>query len=160
VCSGCGVSRATALMGVLTRWRGDLGLGLFCWGFAYCPGCGGWTFLGGLGEGPFCGHAVERVLFCGGSLGGPSVAFCGYATWLAWWWIGGAFMGIPASLLSISGLVAWCYETHRFASRCLARFRGTPLKGGCESDVRRGLMCLCWSWTTPWGVGASVFSLG
>jgi hypothetical protein len=30
VCSGCGVSRATALRGVLTRWI--RGLGLFCWG--------------------------------------------------------------------------------------------------------------------------------
>jgi len=40
--------------------EGDLGLGLFCWGFA-CLKCGGWTFLGGLGEGPFCGHDVERV---------------------------------------------------------------------------------------------------
>ncbi|MFZ8812082.1 MAG: hypothetical protein ACO2PN_28775 [Pyrobaculum sp.] len=55
-------------MGLLTRWRGDLGLGLFCWGFAYCPKCGGWTFLGGLGEGSLCGHEVEGflALFCGG----------------------------------------------------------------------------------------------
>ena len=51
MCCGRGVSRATALMGLLTRWKGDLGLGLFCWGFAYCPKCGGWTYLGGLGEG-------------------------------------------------------------------------------------------------------------
>jgi sulfate adenylyltransferase len=83
MCCGRGVSRATALMGLLTRWKGDLGLGLFCWGeFAYCPKCGGWAFLGGLGEGSLCGHVVEGflALFCGGSLGGPSVAFCGYAT--------------------------------------------------------------------------------
>ncbi len=38
-------------------------------------------------------------------------------------------MGIPSSLLSISGLEAWCYETHRFASRCLARIRGAPFEG-------------------------------
>jgi hypothetical protein len=41
----------------------------------------------------------------GGSLGGPSAAFCGYASWLAWWWISGASMGIPSSLLSISGVM-------------------------------------------------------
>ncbi len=55
--------------------------------FAYCLKCGGWTFLGGLGVGPFCGRVVEGflALFCGGSFGGPSAAFCGYASWLAWW---------------------------------------------------------------------------
>jgi len=46
--------------------------------FAYCLKCGGWTFLGGLGEGPFCGHVVEGflALFCGVFLEGlrpPSV---------------------------------------------------------------------------------------
>jgi hypothetical protein len=97
---------SSGIDGVLTRWRGDLGLGLFCWGFAYCPKCGRWTFLSGLGEGSLCGHVVEGflALFCGGSLGGPSATFCGCATWLAWWWISGASMGIPSSLLSISGL--------------------------------------------------------
>jgi hypothetical protein len=86
--------------------EGGLGLGLFCWGFAYCLKCGGWTFLGGPGEGSLCGHVVEGflALFCGGSLGGPSATFCGCASWLAWWWISGASMGIPSSLLSISGL--------------------------------------------------------
>ncbi len=76
--------------------------------FAYCPKCGGWTFLGGLGEGSLCGRVVEGFLApsCGGSFGGPSAAFCGYASWLAWWWISGASMGIPSSLLSISGLEA------------------------------------------------------
>ena len=29
--------------------------------FAYCPKCGEWTYLGGPGEGPLCGHEVERV---------------------------------------------------------------------------------------------------
>ena len=48
---------------------------------------------------------------------------------MTWWWIGGASMGIPSSLLSISGLEAWCYETHRFVSRCLARIRGAPFEG-------------------------------
>ena len=38
-------------------------------------------------------------------------------------------MGIPSSLLSISGLKAWCYETHRFASRCIAGIRGSPFEG-------------------------------
>jgi hypothetical protein len=38
-------------------------------------------------------------------------------------------MDIPSSLLSISGLEAWCYEAHRFASRRLARLRGTPFEG-------------------------------
>jgi len=38
-------------------------------------------------------------------------------------------MGIPSSLLSISGLEAWCYETHRFASRCIAGIRGSPFEG-------------------------------
>jgi sulfate adenylyltransferase len=78
-------------MGVLTRWRGDLGLGLFCWGFAYCPKCGGWTFLGGLGEGSLCGHVVEGflALLCGGF----SWRDFGYLLWLCvlvsvvvdWW---------------------------------------------------------------------------
>ncbi len=88
-----------------------------------------------VGEGSLCGHVVEGflALFCGGSLGGPSAAFCGYASWLAWWWISGASMGIPSSLLSISGLEAWCYETHRFASRCLARIRGAPFEGSVRS---------------------------
>jgi hypothetical protein len=55
-------------MDVLTRWRGDLGLGLFCRGFAYCLKCGGWTYLGGPGEGSLCGHVVVGFLafFCGG----------------------------------------------------------------------------------------------
>ncbi len=80
--------------------EGGLGLGLFCWGFAYCPKCGGWTFLGGLGEGSLCGHVVEGflALLCGGSFGGPSAACCGYVSWLAWWWISGASMGIPSFL--------------------------------------------------------------
>jgi hypothetical protein len=52
-------------------------------------------------------------------------------------------MGIPLSLLSISGLEAWCYEAHRFVSRCLARIRGTPFEGVCETDVRRGALCVC-----------------
>ena len=26
--------------------EGGLGLGLFCWGFAYCPKCGGWWARG------------------------------------------------------------------------------------------------------------------
>jgi len=92
-----------------------------------------------VGEGSLCGHVVEGflALFCGGSLGGPSAAFCGYASWLAWWWISGVSMGIPSSLLSISGLEAWCYEAHRFASRCLARIRGA-----CEADVRRYMLVL------------------
>jgi len=63
--------------------EGGLRIGAVLLGeFAYCPKCGGWAFLGGLGEGSLCGHVVEGflALFCGGSLGGPSVAFCGYAT--------------------------------------------------------------------------------
>jgi len=34
-----------------------------------------------------------------------------------------------ASLLGISGLEAWCYEAHRFASRDLAKIRGAPFEG-------------------------------
>ena len=63
--------------------EGGLRIGAVLLGeFAYCPKCGGWAFLGGLGEGSLCGHVVEGflALFCGGCLGGPSVAFCGYAT--------------------------------------------------------------------------------
>jgi len=66
-------------------------LGLFCWGFAYCPKCGGWTFLGGLGEGSLCGHVVEGflALLCGGF----SWRDFGYLLWLCvlvsvvvdWW---------------------------------------------------------------------------
>ncbi len=82
------------------------------------------------------------ALFCGGSLGGPSAAFCGYASWLAWWWISGASMDISSSLLSISGLEAWCYETHRFASRCLARIRGAPFEGSVRSMFGGGLYVL------------------
>jgi sulfate adenylyltransferase len=47
--------------GSLHEVEGGLGLGLFCWGFAYCPKCGGWTFLGGPGEEPLCGHEVDGV---------------------------------------------------------------------------------------------------
>jgi hypothetical protein len=123
---------------------GGLGLVLFCWGFAYCLKCGGWTYLGGLGEGSLCGHVVGGLLR-GALLEGlrpPSVV---------WWWISGASMGIPSSLLSISGLEVWCYEAHRFASRCLARFCGV-----CEADVRLGLELdgvqgrLC-RWARFWG---------
>jgi hypothetical protein len=102
----CALDAGSPELRLSSRGGGGLGLGLFCWGFAYCPKCGGWTFLGGPGEEPLCGHVVEGflALFCGGSLGGPSATFCGCATWLAWWWISGASMGIPSSLLSISGL--------------------------------------------------------
>jgi hypothetical protein len=51
-------------------------------------------------------------------------------------------MGIPSSLLSISGLEAWCYEAHRFASRCLARFRGAPFEGFMWPIFGRGLYVL------------------
>jgi len=40
----------------------------------------------------------------------------------------------------------------------LARLRGTPFEGFVRPTFGGG--CLCWSWTTPWGVGASAFSLG
>ncbi len=110
--------------------------------------------------GSLCGRVVEGflALFCGGSFGGSSAAFCGYASWLAWWWISGASMGIPSSLLSISGLEGWCYETRRFASRCLARLRGDLF----ERSVRPmfGVICLCWSWTTPRGASARVDARG
>jgi sulfate adenylyltransferase len=33
---------------------------LLCWE-SYCPKCGEWTYQGGPGEGPLCGHEVERV---------------------------------------------------------------------------------------------------
>ena len=42
--------------------EGGLRIGAVLLGdFAYCPKCGGWTFLGGPGEGPLCCHEVERV---------------------------------------------------------------------------------------------------
>jgi len=132
--------------------EGGLRIGAVLLGeFAYCPKYYGWTFLGGLGEGSLCGHVVEGflALFCGGSLGGPSAACCGYASWLACWRISGASMGIPSSLLSISGLEAWCYEARRFASRCLARVRGAPFEGSVRPMF--GVICLCWSWRMPWG---------
>ena len=78
----------------------------------------------------------------GGSFGGSSAAFCGYASWLAWWWISGASMGIPSSLLSISGLETWCYETHRFASLCLARIREAPFEGSVRPTFGGGLYVL------------------
>jgi hypothetical protein len=53
-------------------------------------------------------------------------------------------MGIPSSLLSISGLEAWCYEAHRFASRRLARLRGIPFEESVRPTFGGG-----WSWTTP-----------
>jgi sulfate adenylyltransferase len=82
-------------MGVLTRWIRGLGWGLFCWGFAYCPECGGWTYLGGLGEGSLCGHVVERV--SGSLLRGFSWRAFGRLLWLCvlidvvvkWWRIYG-----------------------------------------------------------------------
>ncbi len=75
--------------------EGDLGLGLFCWGFAYCPKCGEWTFPGGLGEGSLCGHEVERV--SGSLLRGFSWRAVGRLLWLCvlvgvvvkWWRIYG-----------------------------------------------------------------------
>ena len=48
--------------------------------FAYCPKCGGWTFLGGLGEGSLCGHEVERVF--GSLLRGFSWRAFGRLLWL------------------------------------------------------------------------------
>jgi len=85
------------------------------------------------------GGGVSGSLLRGGSFGGSSAAFCGYASWLAWWWISGVSMGIPSSLLSISGLEALCYETHRFASRCLARIRGAPFEGSVRPMFGGGL---------------------
>jgi hypothetical protein len=89
--------------------EGGLRIGAVLLGdFVYCPKYCGWTFLGGPGEGSLCGHVVEGflALFCGGFFWR---AF-GRLMWLrvlrcmTWWWIGGASMGIPSSLLSISGL--------------------------------------------------------
>ncbi len=102
---------------------------------------------GGLGEGSLCGRVVEgfMALFCGSSLGGSLAAFCSYASWLAWWWISGVSMGILSSLLSISGLrrMFWrCYETHRFACRRLARFRGPPFEGTVGPMFGGGLYVL------------------
>jgi len=110
-----------------------------------------------VGEGSLCGHVMEGflTLFCGGSLGGPSAAFCGYASWLAWWWISGVSMGIPSSLLSISGLEAWCYEAHRFASRRLARLHGTPFEESVRPTSGGG-----WSWTAPWVLRLGVDARG
>ncbi len=51
-------------------------------------------------------------------------------------------MGIPSSLLSISGLEAWCYEAHRFASRCLARIRGAPFEGSVRPMFGGGVYVL------------------
>ena len=42
----------------------------------------------------------------------------------------------------------------------LARLRGTSFEGFVRPMFGGGFMCLCRSWTTPWGVGASAFSLG
>ncbi len=96
VCSGRGASPATALMGLLTRRIGGCFAGEVC------------LLRRVVGEGSLCGRVVEGFLApsCWGSLGGPSAALCGYASWLAWWWISGASMGIPSSLLSISSLEA------------------------------------------------------
>jgi len=70
--------------------------------FVYCPSCGGLAYLG-VAEGLrhlFVGMRWGGFSSAGGSLGGSSAAFCGYASWLAWWWISGVSMGIPSSLLS------------------------------------------------------------
>jgi hypothetical protein len=83
-----------------------------------------------VGEGSLCGHVVEGLLR-GVLLEGlwpPSVV---------WWWINDVSVGIPSSLLSISGLEAWCYEACRLVSRRLAR-----LRGACEADVRRYMLVL------------------
>jgi len=54
-------------------------------------------------------------------------------------------MGTPSSLLSILGLRRrlWrCYEAHRFASRRLARLRGTPFEGFVRPMFGGGLYVL------------------
>jgi len=96
--------------------------------FAYCPKCGEWTYLGGPGEGPLCGHEVDRVsgsLLRGVLLEGlrpPSVVMRPevYDVVVKWWRV----YGRPFVSVSTSGLrrKLWrCYETHRFVSR-----RGAP----------------------------------